>query len=78
LRRSSDLVERYSTSNVGGVVAAEGVAIPVGWYSVDIFVGWAMNGDDFALDFVLRPCRRAQVSADLGWLPNIAAATPTG
>jgi len=142
--RHRDLLDLYTTSNVGEVVAAEGVAIPViglepgyyavtirtesgpsplsqppldrstgwllrvssgevavagvgylknwdprhpkvrrfplerGWYSVDILVGTAMNGDDFALDFVLRACAaRPQFSADLAWTPNMNTATPT-
>jgi hypothetical protein len=55
------------------------VALEPGWYSVDIFVGAATNGDDFALDFVLRACAaRPQFSADLGWTPNMSAATPRG
>lgn len=57
------------------------VGLERGWYSVDIVVGSATNGDDFALDFVLRACAtRPQFSADLGWIPNMSgvAIAPRG
>ena len=55
------------------------VPLERGWYSVDIFVGSATNGDDFALDFVLRACpEQPRFLADLGWKPNMTAATPAG